>query len=135
MGKSQHQKPSRPARKSKQKSSKKTGFHFEEICFDGKTVYLPDGRWEWKILGSHPDMAGYEETVRGTAVDPELVAYEPDLEDVRIHASYDVGHGVYAKKYLWVPIRFTGDKGLILTAHWTENIKPGVVRIECRRKG
>ena len=116
MGRSQRQKPSRPPRKSGQKSSKEAGFHFEATCFDGKTVYLSEGRWEWKILGSHPDMEGYEKTVRETAVDAQHVGYESDLEDMRIHASYDVGRGIHAKKYLWLPIRFTGDVGLILNS-------------------
>lgn len=111
-------------------------FSFEATDFQGRIVYLPPGRWKWKIIeaGAHYDLLGYEKQVMNTAIDPDLVAFEQGTEDIEIHASYDVGTGIYSKKYLWVPIKYVGERGKVITAYWVENIKKSVKRIIWRKK-
>lgn len=129
MGKSQSKKKEAVA------STEATSFSFEVTDFRGGVVYLPPGRWEWKILEVHPDLRGYEEAVKSTALDPDIVFHEEDIQDMEIRATYDLGIGIYSKKYLWVPIKYIAEKGLVVTAYWLPDIKPGKYKkIEWRRK-
>lgn len=99
-------------------------FSFEGTDYKGRIVSLPAGRWEWKILARHPDLAGYEEAVKSTALDPDVVLQEYDVKHVEIHGTRDLGTGLYSGKILWVPIRFKGERALVITAHWLRKIKP-----------
>jgi len=111
-------------------------FSFEATDYKGRIVYLPPGRWKWKIIeaGAHYDLIGYEQQVKNTAIDPDVVAFEHGTESIEIHASYDVGIGIYAKKYLWVPIKYDKNKGKIITAYWVPNIKETVTDVKWRKK-
>jgi len=121
----------KPRRKSPE-NTEVSGFSFEDTDYRGRRVYLPPGRWEWKILQPHPDLAGHEEWVRTTATDPDLVAFEEDVEDIEIHASYyDISE---AKKYLWVPMKYTIEGGKVITAYWVSDIRTTVARVVWRKK-
>jgi hypothetical protein len=112
-------------------STDSAGFSFDGTDFKGRLVYLPAGRWNWKIIVPHPDLIGYENELISTALDPDLVCFEEGLDDIEIHASFDIGK---PKKYLWVPIKYMNDKGLVVTAHWIPRIKEKVTKIIWRRK-
>jgi hypothetical protein len=114
-------------------STEASGFSFEATDFEGRIVYLPPGRWEWKIISVHPDLCGYENAVKTTAIDPQIVVFEEDIENIEIHVTYDLGQGKHSNKYLWVPIRYTGDVGKVITAYWLPELKPNISRIKWRK--
>ncbi len=127
------EKSQKKKKKVKENSTDSPGFYFEDTDYEGRTVYLPLGRWENKILIVHPDLAGYENTVRQVAVDPQIVAFEDEIGDLEIHASYDVGKDIYSKKWLWLPIKYKGNVGKILSAHWVTEIKKKIIKVTWRK--
>jgi len=114
---------SRPGQKQIVDSTADIEFTFEGTDFRGRAVSLLTERWESKILQAHPDLKGYVNAVERTALDPDIVLEEYNIQDVEIHASYDRGTGIYSGKYLWVPIRYKMERGEVLTAYWLRDLK------------
>lgn len=126
-------------KKTKETSTTVDLFSFEDVDFKGWTVYLSPGRWESHIIGGpHPDLVGYEQEVKTTALDPDVVGYEtPEGEpfDTEIRITRGFGRGRYKDLYLWVPIHKVKEKlWKVASAYWVPNIKPDIIRTIWRKK-
>src|SRR5262245_26928876 len=108
-------------KKSKPIQTETDGFQFEDTDkVDGRIVYLPPGRWENKILRDHPEMSGYEERVKETALDPDLICYEENAVQEEVRAVFDKSRGLY----VWVPIKLVEfDKWRVKSAYFVREIR------------
>ncbi len=92
--------------------------------YQGLQVRLTDERLV-HIL-EHPEMAGMEDAIRNTLVQPEKVV--ESFSDPEAHLYYRLSVGTkVGDKYLCVVVKVTRGDAFVLTAYLTDKIKKGVI--------
>jgi hypothetical protein len=90
----------------------------------GRLVICTEECWNFHILDGHPELDGQEELVKKAIEQPSLpfIYQDKDYQDRHVYYSLD-DSGEY---YLKVIAEFLNDEyGEVITAFWTDSIRPG----------